>query len=216
MTSAPAAFLDKALAIAQRLDLRRVAAVNGAAIVLLGILGVLHIVFEPRLGVFDLDGERNVPSAYSAGLWASIALIAVLLGRVEQAPTARIWQTLSVPLLLVSADEFAEIHERLERITGVDWQILYSPLGIVAIVLWVLVGRRLRRLGAGLGLFVAGTVCGVTSQVLEAVEYGEHDQRVAAFNELVVGEELLELSGALLVGLAFLVALRAVRRQTRA
>lgn len=211
-----AAFLDRALALALRLDLRRVALVNGALILLAGVLGVLHIVFEPRFDPFDLDGERNVPSTYSAALWASAALVAVLLGRVEHGRTARVWQILSVTLLYVSFDEFAEIHERLERITGIDWQILYSPLGIVALVLWVVVGRRLRELGAGFGLFVVGTISGVTSQVLEAVEYGEHDRRVAAFNELVVAEELLEFAAAVLIGLAFLTALRTVCGQTRA
>ncbi len=119
-------------------------------------------------------------------------------------------------MLFVAADEFGEIHERLERITGIDWQILYSPLGLVAAGLWVLVGRRLRELRAGFGLFVGGTVCAVVSQVIEEVEYGANDQRVSAFDELVVGEELLEMLAAVLIGLALLAALRVVCRQTRA
>jgi hypothetical protein len=209
------AFLDRALALALRLDLRRVAAVNGAIILLLGVLGVLHIVFEPRFGPFDLDGERNVPAVYTAGLWVAAALLAVILGKAEQA-RARLWRALSGTLLLVSLDEFGAIHERLERITGIDWQILYSPLALVAAVLWVLVGRRLRALGPAFGLFVAGTICAVVSQAIEAVEYGEHDRRVAAFNELVVSEELLELSAAALIGLALLAALRTVCRQAQA
>jgi tetrahydromethanopterin S-methyltransferase subunit G len=216
LTSTRTAFLERAQAFALRLDIRRVAAVNGATILLLGVLGVLHIVFESRFGVFDLDGERNAPSTYSAGLWVCIAMLAVLLGQAEQGRAVRIWRGLSIPLLLVAADEFGEIHERLERITGIDWQVLYSPLGIVAAVLWVLVGRRLRAVGAGFWLFVAGTICGVASQVLEAVEYGENDRRVAAFDEIVVGEELLEMCGAVLVGLALLAALHAVSRDARA
>jgi hypothetical protein len=208
-------FLDRALALALRLDPRRVAIANGAIILLLGIVGVLHIAFD-WFGAFDLDDERNLPSTYSAALWTCMAALAVLLGRAEQGRAARMWFALSVPLLFVGADEFGEIHERLERITGIDWQVLYSPLGLVAVVLWVLVGRRLRTIGAGFGLFVAGTICGVASQFLEAVEYGENDQRVAAFNEIVVTEELLEMCGAVLVGLALLAALRMVCRDARA
>jgi hypothetical protein len=209
--------LDRAQAFALRLDLRSVAAANGAVIALLGVLGVLYLVFESPVGIFDLDGERNVPATYSAALWTCLAVLAVLLGRVEDGPgAARIWFGLSAPLLLVAADEFGEIHERLERITGIDWQILYSPLGLLAVFLWVLVGRRLRALGAGFGLFVAGTVCGAVSQVLEAVEYGPNDQEIRAFDELVVAEELLEMVAALIIGLALLTALRTVCRRARA
>jgi hypothetical protein len=203
-------------ALALRLDPRRVLLANGIIIALLGLLGVLSLAVGSPFGYFDLDGERNVPATYSATLWFCLSLLAVLVSRAEHSTTAaRAWQALSLPLLLVSADEFGEIHERLERITGIDWQILYSPLALVAVLLWVLVGRRLRELRTGFGFFVAGSVCGFASQVLEAVEYGPHDREVAAFNELMVAEELLEMVAAVLVGLALLAALRALSRRAR-
>ena len=208
--------LDRLHEVAVRLDSRRVLLANGAVIALLGLLGILYLVTGSPLTVFDLDGERNAPSTYSAFLWTCLSVLALLVGRAEPRPrAARVWQALSLPLLLVAADEFGEIHERLERITGIDWQILYSPLGLVAVVLWVVLGRRLRELQAGFGLFVAGTVCGFVSQVVEAVEYGPHDREVSAFDELVVIEELLEMVAAVLVGLALLAALRAVSRRPR-
>ncbi len=189
----------------------------GTIIVLLGVLGVLDLAFGSPFGSFDLNGERNVPAAFTAAVWTCVSVVALLLGRAERpAAVARVWLVLSALLLYVSADEFGEIHERLERITGVDWQILYAPLGLVAAGLWVLVGRRLRGLRAGFGLFVGGTVCAVVSQVLEEVEYGANDQRVSGFDELVVGEELLEMVTVVLIGLALLAALRAVCRQTQA
>lgn len=215
-SSTRSVFLERAQARGLRLDLRRVATVNGIIILLLVALGVLHLVFEPRFGVFDLDGERNAPAAYAAALWVCIALLAARLGRVEEARPAQIWSALSVPLLFVGADEFGEIHERLERITGVDWQILYSPLALVAVMLWVLVGRRLRMLGAGFALFAVGTACGIASQAFEALEYAANDRRVAAFDELMVSEEMLEMTAAVLVGLALLAALRVVCRDARA
>jgi hypothetical protein len=209
--------LDRLLELAVRLDLRRVLLANAAVVALLGLLGILYLVAGSPFGAFDLDGERNAPSTYSAFLWTCLSLLALLLGRAEQRPgAARVWRALSVPLLLVAADEFGEIHERLERITGIDWQILYAPLGLVAVVLWVVVGRRLRELQAGFGLFAAGTVCGFVSQVVEAVEYGSGDREVSAFDELVVIEELLEMVAAVLIGLALLAALRAVFRRPRA
>jgi hypothetical protein len=215
---AASGLLERLQELAVRLDSRRVLLANGAVIALLGLLGILYLASGSPFAVFDLDGERNAPATYSAFLWTCLSLLALLVGRAEheQRPgAARVWQALSLPLLLVAADEFGEIHERLERITGIDWQILYSPLGLVAVVLWVVVGRRLRELQAGFGLFVAGTVCGSVSQVVEAVEYGPHDREVSAFDELVVLEELLEMVAAALVGLALLAALRAVSRRPR-
>ena len=216
-SSTKSGLLDRLQALALGLDPRRVLLANGVVIALLGVLGVLDLVYGSPFAIFDLDGERNAPSTYSAALWTCLSLLALLVGRAEQpAAAARVWQALSLPLLLVAADEFGEIHERLERITGIDWQILYSPFALVAAVLWVLVGRRLRELRTGFGLFVAGTVVGFVSQVIEAVEYGPHDREVAVFDELVVAEELLEMAGAVLIGLALLAALRAVSRQARA
>jgi hypothetical protein len=211
------ALLDRAVSLAVRLPVRQVAAANGAIIALLGVLGVLFLVFGSPFGSFDLDGERNVPAIYSAALWFSAALLALLVGRLDSAPgLPQLWVGLSAFFVFVSADEFGEIHERLERIIGIDWQILYSPVALLALVLWVFVARRLRQIGVGLGLLLAGTVCGIASQVAEAVEYGPGDERIAAFDELVVFEELVEMVAALLIGLALLTALRALYGRARA
>jgi hypothetical protein len=190
---------------------------NGAIIALLGVLGVLSVAVGSPFGIFDLNDERSIPATYSAALWLSLAVLALLLGRVDPAPgLPRLWLGLAVLFVFVSADELGEIHERLERIIGVDWQILYSPLALLAFGLWLFVARRLRQIGAGLGLLLVGTVCGIASQVAEAVEYGSGDERVAAFEELVVFEEMVEMVGALLIGLALLTALQALYRRTRA
>jgi hypothetical protein len=196
---------------------RHVAAVNGFVIALLGVLGVLSIAVGSPFGSFDLDGERNVPATYSAALWLSVAVLALLLGRIDPAPgLPLVWVGLSAFFVFISADEFGEIHERLERIVGIDWQILYSPVALLALVLWIFAARRLRQIGVGLGLLLAGTVCGIASQVAEAVEYGPGDERIAAFDELVVFEELVEMVAALLIGLALLTALQALYRRARA
>jgi len=203
--------------VAVRLSVWQVAAANGFVIALLGVLGVLSIAVGSPFGSFDLDGERNVPATYSAALWFSVAVLALHKGRIDPAPgLPHVWFGLSAFFVFISADEFGEIHERLERIVGVDWQILYSPVALLALVLWLFVARRLRQIGVGLGLLLAGTVCGVASQVAEAIEYGPGDERIAAFDEVMVFEELVEMVGALLVGLALLTALQALCRRARA
>ena len=211
------ALLDRVLTVAVRLPIRELAVANGVVIALLGVLGVLSIAYGSPFAIFDLDGERNVPAIYSAALLFSVAVLALLVGRLDPAPgLPYLWVALSALFVFVSADEFGEIHERLERILGIDWQILYSPIAVVALVLWVFVARRLRQIGAGFWLLVVGTVCGIVSQVAEAVEYGPGDERIAAFNELMVFEELLEMVQALLIGLALLTALQALNRRARA
>ena len=203
--------------MALRLPVRQAAAVNGFVIALLGVLGVLSIAVGSPFESFDLDGERNVPATYSAALWFSVAVLALLMERIDpESGLPLLWGGLSAFFVFVSADEFGEIHERLERIAGVDWQILYSPVALIALVLWLFVVRRLRQIGVGVGLLMAGTVCGIASQVAEAVEYGPGDERIAAFDELVVFEELVEMVGAVLVGLALLTALQALSHRARA
>lgn len=205
------------VAVAVRLPVRSVAVANGAVIALLGVLGVLSVAVGSPFGIFDLNDERNLPAIYSTALWLSLAVLALVLGRLDPAPgLPPLWLGLAVLFAFVSADELGEIHERLERIIGIDWQILYLPIALLAFVLWLFVARRLRRIGAGFGLLLFGTLCGTASQVAEAVEYGPDDERIAAFDELVVFEELLEMVGALLIGLALLTALQALYRGARA
>jgi hypothetical protein len=146
------ALLDRVLGVAVRLPVRRVAAANGVVIALLGVLGVLAVVSGSPFGIFDLDGERNIPATYTAEVLFSVAVLALLVGRIDPAPgLPQLWVALSAFFVFVSADEFGEIHERLERITGIDWQILYSPIAVLALVLWLFAARRLRESGRASG-----------------------------------------------------------------
>ena len=91
------------------LDARRVAAANGVVIALLGVLGVLFIVFGSPFGIFDLDGERNVPATYSAALWFTVAVLALLMGRIDPAPgLPQLWVGLSAFFVLVSGCSWSE------------------------------------------------------------------------------------------------------------
>jgi hypothetical protein len=121
--------------------------VNGAVIALLGVLGVLFLVFGSPFGSFDLDDERNVPAIYSAALWFCAALLALLGGGSTPRRACRSCGSGSRPS------------------SSSSWPMSSG------------------RSTSGLGLLLAGTVCGIASQVAEAVEYGPGDERIAAFDE---------------------------------
>ena len=199
--------LDAAHRLALRINVRRLALVVGALIAGLAVMGILRYGNKEQLGAFNLDGERNVPAAFSAALWTAVSALSVLLGRADR---WRAWHAFALVTLLVAADEFGEIHERLENKTGIDWQILYLPVGILAAILFVAIGRRLRRLGVGFTLFAFAAAAGVVSQVLEQVQYDANDEPVRGYRVMVVSEEVLEMTAALLIGLAFLAALRRI------
>jgi hypothetical protein len=199
--------LDAAHRLALRIDTRRLALIVGALIAVLGVMGILRYGNKEQLGAFNLDGERNVPAVFSAALWTLVSGLAVLVGRADR---WRAWYAFAVVTLVVAADEFGEIHERLENKTGIDWQLLYLPVGILAAILFVAIGRRLWRLGAGFTPFAVAAGAGVVSQLLEEVQYGENDEPVRGYRVMVVSEEVLEMTAALLIGLALLAALRRI------
>ncbi len=199
--------LDAAHRLALRIDTRRLALIVGALIAVLGVMGILRYGNKEQLGAFNLDGERNVPAVFSAALWTVVSGLAVLVGRADR---WRAWYAFAVVTLVVAADEFGEIHERLENKTGIDWQLLYLPVGILAAILFVAIGRRLWRLGAGFTPFAVAAGAGVVSQLLEQVQYGENDEPVRGYRVMVVSEEVLEMTAALLIGLALLAALRRI------
>ena len=200
--------LDAAEGVALRVEPRWLAVWVLACIAVLTALGIARFGYKDALSAFNLDGERNVPSLFSGVLWTCVGVLAVLVGR-ALGETA--WYLLSGLFWLLAADEVLEFHERLENITGVDWQILYAPLALAAAPLWVLVGIRLKRLGTGFVPFVVATLLILVAQPLEALQVNSAGDPQPGFRIYVVSEEVLEMLSALLLGLALLAVLQAHR-----
>jgi hypothetical protein len=194
--------------LALRIDPRRWALVVGAAIAFLGIMGILRFAHKDALRLFNLDGERNVPATFSGLLWLVVSLLAYLTGRAEEG-RALAWKVLAVLFVLLAIDEVAEIHEHLQYYAGIDWQLLYLPIALAAGVAWIVVGRSLRSRRKSFWPFVGATVCGLVAQPLEALQIDSHANPRPGFRVMVVSEELLEMTAALLLTLAFGFALRA-------
>lgn len=202
--------LDAAQRFALRVESRRWVIAVGGAIAFLAVMGILRFAHKEELRLFNLDGERNVPAAFSALLWLGVALLALLVGRASQGRPELAWKLLAALTLVLAADELAEVHEHLQFYAGIDWQILYAPLGVTALVLWVVLGRWLRQVGAGFVPFVAAAACVAVAEVFEALEINSRGDPRPGFRVMVVSEEVLEMTAALLVGLSALAALRAV------
>lgn len=182
----------------------RLGLVLSVAIGLLGLLGTTYEI-EPAgfLTRFDLDGERTVPAALSSLLLAACAGALLTLGR----------RGLGLPALAFSAlfafaavDEAFEVHERLERDVGVDWQLLYVPAFVAIALLWTLVLRGLPGVGPSRALYLTGTAAWAAAQLLEAIQWGDDGPRYG-YPVMMVAEEVLEMTGSAALLVAFLDAL---------
>ena len=165
-------------------------------------LAIMHLLFgdNVRHDLWHLDQERNVPSAYSASLLGFGAIAYWYAGRVRLLGGRNEWYVFGALLLLMSADEFTEIHERLEHATGVDWQLLYLPVVAAAAVAWFAVVRRLH--DGHRAALIAGAAAWFIAQVFEELETKAGDVKVAAYDQLSFAEELLEMTGSALFLLA--------------
>jgi hypothetical protein len=188
----------------------RFARIAEAGIVVLGITGILDAAGAIDVPALNLDGEYDVPSVFSAALLSCAAVAALMYGavRLDDGPRIRSAVFLAVLFVFLSADEFGQIHERLEDATGVDFQILYAPLVAVCGVAWVLTLRRMwPRIGPRL-LFIGGAVAWVIAQALEDQQW--HDNigngvHAHGYTVMMVFEELLEMQGSFMFGLALLI-----------
>lgn len=192
-----------------RTDLLRatlLAPLLGVALLVFGVLGILSLREEGSphglLHWFHLDRELNVVTAYSAGLlllagWLGFALI-------RHARFDRPWATPVATLLVVMGfDEALKFHETLEKWSGVDWQVLYSPIILAGGASWAWFAWRGR--GPERWLWIAGAGAWFLSQILEAGQWGwwwNPDERVAAYVPMMAAEELLEIAGSSLFVLA--------------
>ncbi len=100
------------------------------------------------LGFFNLNAENNLPTFYSSSLIFASSILCSIVGIYRKKSGKKevaYWLGLSVVLLCLSIDEFAQIHEKLTKILNVRFQFTgffaYSwviPLGFMAGVFGVL------------------------------------------------------------------------------
>tara|TARA_R110002096_G_scaffold285073_4_gene478890 strand:+ start:730 stop:1398 length:669 start_codon:yes stop_codon:yes gene_type:complete len=178
-----------------------------SSIALLGVLSTTALTeYEdtellPR--IFDLDRELNVPVAFSSSLLFLCGLLTTRLVRTHSFPKIVVG-SLAALFVFMGFDEMLKIHETLEKIAGVDFQILYLPLIIVSGLGWATVWFRFKDLARW--IWTAGAAAWVISQLLEAWQWGWWWNALMSKSEtyqtLMISEELLEMAGSSLFVIA--------------
>jgi len=178
------------------------------------VLGIMQRVSFPGWGAANLDSEISVATWFSALLlW--LGSFWWLLVAFNARPRSRALWLWWLILAWLALDEGNAFHERLERWTGVDWQLLYVPLMAVAGVIWVLVVRRFRADRRIVGLLAGAAAVWGIALVLELLQnWGGVPMRASIYDPTMIAEEALEMLGSLLLLIAAMLALRVVTEET--
>lgn len=166
----------------------------------------------PLLLLFNLDREKNIPSAYSA---CSLVLCALLLGYIARAQStmrlpSRHWWILAIIFVFLGLDEYVKIHERLTiplrralHTSGVLYYAWIVPYGLLTLALCVSYGAFLRQLpkktrwlciSAGC-IYVGGAV---GMEMLSGRYFAVHRVQDHTYVVMATIEEILEMSGVML------------------
>ena len=169
------------------------------------------------LVLFDLGGEWNFPTIYSALLLFLAAAVLLFIGverRREHGADFRHWIALSVIFCFLGFDEVLSIHNSAKHLVPVwfrhfalfnhRWDLRWIVIGlpvtlVIAIVFTPFVGRLPRRTACG--IVIAGMVYVGAAPGLEAVGgwwIGQHGRNNWTYSAEVVVEETLEMVGALM------------------
>jgi hypothetical protein len=200
--------LGRLASLVSKAPVLAVAVISGVAIATLAAAGVLQRTAFPLWGAANLDSEASVAMWYSAGLlWAAAGcwlLVAVTL-RIRSR-SAWVWWLV---LAWLALDEGNAFHERLERWSGIDWQILYLPIMAVAVVAWWGVVRHHLNEGASVTLLVGGALAWAVALVLELIQnWGGPPVKAAIYVPAMITEEVLEMIGSTVLLLSAIIALR--------
>ena len=178
------------------------------ALAFLGLLYELRVVTWAR---FAMDREFTPASMWSALL---LVVAAVEAARTASGSGSFARWTLAALFAYMACDEALGVHETLERVTGVDWQLLFAPVVAVAAVAFVQVLRGIGRRDVRWTL-LTGAGAWVVAQVFEYLEW-QGAVRQPHYRALMLSEETLEMLGSTLFAAAFaLLAASAVRRRSR-
>jgi hypothetical protein len=200
---------ESAVAIARaavsRVDMQALLIGLASFAVLFGILGAIVYPGGGDLRAFDLNKEQTFPATFSGVLLLAAGGLALLNGlvRSDTAAGRRWWIVLALVFAFLGLDEIAALHEAVQDRVNVWGQAVLAPVVFVGVYAWWVTLRQLRSEEPAGTLFLLGAAAWIVSQGIDAA-FNEH------WGWTIVPEELLEMMGSALFGLALLVALRAL------
>ncbi len=200
--------------LASRVPGVAVAVVCGVAIGVFVVMGILQRVAFPEWGAANLDSEMSVATWFSATLLWAAAFWWLLVAVTVRPRSLAIW-TWWLVLAWLALDEGSAIHERLERWSGIDWQLLYLPvMGIAAFAWWGVV-RRYRSQARIAAVLMAGAAAWIVVLILEFVQnWGGSPAQAAIYVPTMIAEEALEMIGSTVLLIAGILALHRSIRAT--
>ena len=196
--------------LASRVPVVLVAVVCGVAICVLLVLGILQRVAFPDWGAANLDSEVSVATRLSATLLWVAAFWWMLVAVTDRPRSLAVWVWWPV-LAWLALDEGIAIHERLERWSGIDWQLLYVPLmGVAAAALWG-VFRRYRSQARIAVLIMTGATAWIVVLILELIQnWGGTPVHAAVYVPTMITEETLEMIGSTVLLVAAILILHRI------
>jgi hypothetical protein len=189
-----------------------VAVFSGVGIGALVVAGILQRTAFPDWGLANLDTEASVATFFSATLLWATAFWWLLVATSARPRSMAVW-VWWVVLAWLAFDEGSAIHEKLERWSGTDWELLYVPVMAIGALAWWGVFRRYRSERRIAALLVAGAVVWIAVLALELVQnWGGAPVRAEIYVPTMIVEEALEMIGSAALLIAGMLALqRAVR-----
>jgi hypothetical protein len=197
----------RVVVLASRVPSAVVATVSGITIGVFVVLGILQRTAFSEWSAANLDSEVSVATWFSAALLMAAAFWWFLVGLAARPGSLAVWMWWAV-LAWLALDERNAIHERLERLLGIDWQLLYIPVMGLAAVAWWGVVRRHRSQARVVALVVLGAAVWIVVLLLELVQnWGGSPVQAAIYVPTMITEEALEMVGSTLFLIAAILAL---------
>src|ERR687895_304413 len=156
--------ISTAMATIRNLDPLKLGIALAALIAVFGLLGAIEVRYESA-PAFDLDDELKLP-AFAAALILLLAALTARLAAAVDPAGGWPWIVLAALFTLMAADEVVSLHEALEDLFAVDWQILYLPVMAAGGVAWLVALLRLRRLPVAAALLAGGAAAWAIAGVL--------------------------------------------------